>query len=107
MYLMALGTGLIFTPYILGTHGLNSVVHEWKMNYLKIVVAGVLTVIAYGLVLSALEISKVSYVWPARELGLVVAVILGSTLAKESFGFGRVFGSTIIIVGVFSIAFFA
>jgi uncharacterized membrane protein len=65
---------------------------------------GALTFLAYGLVLSALEFSRVSYVWPVREIGIVVAVLLGSLVLKEPFGRGRVLGSCFIVLGVVAIA---
>ncbi len=104
MYLMALGTGAILTPYTLKFRGLAAVRNEWRANRWTIVAVGVLTFLAYGLVLSALEISQVSYVWPVREIGIVVAVLLGSLILKEPFGRGRVLGSCCIVIGVIAIA---
>ena len=77
MYLMALGTGIILTPYILRSRGLAAVREEWRVNSWTIIGVGALTFLAYGLVLSALALSKVSYVWPAREIGIVVAGAAG------------------------------
>ena len=104
MYLMALGTGIILTPYILRSRGLAAVREEWRVNSWTIIGVGALTFLAYGLVLSALALSKVSYVWPAREIGIVVAVLLGSLVLKEPFGRGRVLGSCFIVLGVVAIA---
>ena len=104
MYLMALGTGIILTPYILKSRGLAAVRGEWRVNAWTIVAVGVLVFTAYGLVLSALAISRVSYVWPAREIGIVVAVLLGSLVLKEPFGRGRVLGSCLIVLGVTAVA---
>ena len=104
MYLMALGTGIILTPYILKNRGLAAVRGEWRVNAWTIVAVGVLVFAAYGLVLSALAISRVSYVWPAREIGIVVAVLLGSLVLKEPFGRGRVLGSCLIVLGVTAVA---
>ena len=104
MYLMALGTGVLLTPYILRTGGMEAIRGEWRANSWNIVIVGALTFLAYGLVLSALEISKVSYVWPTREIGIVVAVLLGSLVLKEPFGRGRVLGSLLVVLGVGAIA---
>ena len=106
MYLMALGTGILLTPYILKSRGLAAVRGEWRMNAWNIVAVGVLVFAAYGLVLSALAISssKVSYVWPVRESGIVIGVLLGSLVLKEPFGRGRVLGSCLIVLGVAAIA---
>ena len=104
MYLMALGTGIILTPYILGTRGLATVRAEWVANSRTILIVGALTFLAYGLVLSALELSRVSYVWPTREIGIVVAVLLGSLVLKEPYKRGRIIGSCIVVLGVGVIA---
>ena len=104
MYLMAVGTGVLLTPYIVRSRGLDVVRREWRANSWNIVVVGALTFLAYGLVLSALELSKVSYVWPSREIGIVVAVLLGSLVLKEPFARGRVLGSLLILLGVGAIA---
>ena len=45
-----------------------------------------------------------SYVWPVREIGIVIAVLLGSLVLKEPFGRGRVLGSCLIVLGVVAIA---
>ena len=104
MYLMALGSGIILTPYILGTRGIAAVRREWHVNSWTIVIVGGLSFLAYGLVLSAFELSKVSYIAPSREIGIVVAVLLGSLVLKEPFGRDRVLGSCLIVLGVGAIA---
>ena len=104
MYLMAVGTGLALTPYVLRSTGIAGLRSEWRANSGTIVVVGLLTFLAYGLVLSALEFSRVSYVWPSREIGIVMAVLLGSLVLKEPFGRVRVLGSGVIVLGVAAIA---
>ncbi len=104
MYLMALSTGIILTPYVLGRRGLAALRDEWRANAWTIVAVGALTFFAYGLVLSALTVSRVSYVGPSREIGIVMAVLLGSLVLKEPFGRGRILGSCFIVAGVAAIA---
>ena len=57
MYLMTAGAALGLAPYILRNRGIGLVRREWRENALPIVVAGLLTFLAYGLVLTALSIS--------------------------------------------------
>ncbi len=104
MYLMALGSGLIITPYILRSRGMAAAREEWRVNSRAVIVVGALVFLAYGLVLSALELSRVSYVWPSREIGIVLAVLLGSLALKEPFGKERILGSCLIGAGVAAIA---
>ena len=77
---------------------------ELRLNTLPIVVAGLLTYLAYGLVLTAFSLSRVSYVAPAREVGIVVGVLMGVFILKEPFGRGRLIGSIVIGLGLVLIA---
>jgi len=108
MYLMTLGTAMGLTPYVLGKQGVRkgwkAAKLEFKLNYLQIVVAGLLTYLAYGLVLTAFSWSRVSYVAPAREVGIVFGVLMGVFILKEPFGRGRLIGSGVIVLGLALIA---
>ena len=104
MYLMSLGSALSLTPYILRAHGRENLAKEYRAGARRIAVAGLLTFMAYGMVLSALDFSRVSYVAPAREVGIVVGVVLGATLLKEPFAGGRILGSGSIVLGLVLIA---
>lgn len=104
MYLMSLGTFLGITPYVLKKYGMKAPKIEWQASPREIIVAGLLTFAAYGMVLTALDVSRVSYVAPARELGIVIGVLLGTLALKEPFGKGRLLGSGFIFVGLGLIA---
>ncbi len=104
MYMMAMGSAIGLAPIILRAHGAQAMVSELRAHLSHIVVIGLLMFTAYGLVLTALEISRLSYVWPAREIGTVIGVVLGSWLLKEPFVGGRLIGSAMIAAGVVLIA---
>ena len=104
MHLMALGTGILLAPYIFYQQGTGALISAWRTDLRAIVVAAVLTFLAYGLVLSALQLAQVSYVWPAREVGIVLAVLLGAFVLGEPFGRGRLLGSSLIVGGIALIA---
>ena len=104
MYLLTIGSAVGLTPYILLKHGLGPVRQEWRMNPWPILAAGLLVFLAYGLVLTALSLSRVSYVSPAREVGIVVGVLMGVFVLKEQFGRGRLLGSGFIVAGLAAIA---
>ena len=63
------------------------------MNAWPILAAGLLVFLAYGLALTAFYLSRVSYVAPAREVGIVIGVLMGVFILKERFGQGRLLGS--------------
>ncbi len=100
MYLMSLGTSLGLAPYILRSHSVDAIRFEWRLNSGRIIVVALLIFLAYGMVLTALQFSRVSYVAPAREVGIVIGVILGIVVLKEPFGRGRLFGSLLIAAGL-------
>jgi len=104
MYLMLLGSAVFLVPHAVRTLGLPTLREEWRRNGPWIVAAGMLTFLAYGLVLTALTFSRVSYVAPAREVGIVLAVILGAVFLRESFGRNRVLGAFCIVLGLSLIA---
>ena len=104
MYLMSLGTVLSLMPYMVRAHGLDGIAGEFRAGPLRIAAAGLLTFLAYGLVLSALDFSRVSYISPAREVGIVIGVVLGAALLKEPLARGRMLGSGSIVIGLVLIA---
>ncbi len=104
MHLMSLGTAILLAPYIIRSRGLPTLRSAWRAAARPIIAAAVLTFLAYGLVLSALQLAQVSYVWPAREIGIVIAVLLGSLVLKEPSGRGRLLGSCLIVLGIGAIA---
>jgi uncharacterized membrane protein len=55
---------------------------------------------AYGLVLTAMSITDVSYVAPLREVGSLFAVLLGALVLKEQVTSGRIVGAVMIVAGV-------
>ena len=100
MYFMFLGTGLLLSPYMVFRHGVQAILRELKLNKLSILAVGILMCVSYGFVLSALQLSKVSYIAPVREVGIVIGVLLGSLFLEESYTTGRIIGSLLIVLGV-------
>lgn len=77
---------------------------EWRSRPGSIIVAGVLIQLAYLLVLAALETSRVSYVAPSREVGIVFGAALGVVFLGEGFGLWRIWASLAIVGGVIVLA---
>jgi len=82
----------------------NDVRFEWRSRGWSIVAAGVLIQLAYLLVLAALETSRVSYIAPSREVGIVFGAALGVVFLGEGFGLWRVWASLAIVAGVVVLA---
>lgn len=102
-YFVFLSQGLAAAPVVLG-RGRTTLVQEWRLHQRSIIAAAVLAPLAYLLVLLALTFSRVSYIAPARELGIVFGALLGTIVLGEPYGRYRVAGSLLIVAGVFSLA---
>lgn len=77
---------------------------EWRSRPGSIIAAGVLIQLAYLLVLAALETSRVSYIAPSREVGIVFGAALGVVFLGEGFGLWRIWASLAIVAGVVVLA---
>ena len=100
MYLMSFGVALGMAPYLLRSCGTGLIRTEWRISSRGIVVVALLMFLAYGLVLTTLQFSRVSYIWPSREVGIVIGVLLGVLVLKEPYGTGRILGSCLIVLGL-------
>ena len=106
LYLMTCGVAVGMLPYILRTHGASAVVLEWRTATWPIAAAAGLLFLAYGLVLTAMRLTDASYVAPAREVGLLFALLLGAVVLKEVITAGRVIGAAMILAGLVLITVF-
>ena len=77
---------------------------EWRLNWKLILIAGVLTPMAYLLILAALTTSEVAYIAPSREIGIVFGTVLGAVILHEAYGAMRVAATLLIVAGVFLLA---
>lgn len=89
---------LLLTPLVLRRAAVAA--SEWRANPLAIPAVAVLMTTGYLLVLVALGFTQVSYVAPARELGIVFAAALGAVVLREGFVRQRIAGAAIIVLGV-------
>jgi len=99
-----LGSALVLTPYIWRFHGIKIARIEIKRQIGSIILSGLLMFLAYGLILFVLQFSRVSYISPAREVGIVIGVAFGTLLLGEPFSKGRVIGSCLILSGLILIS---
>jgi len=100
MYFLVSGSALFLMPYIWWFYGISTIRIELKKKIGNIILSGLLMFLAYGLILFAFQFSRVSYIAPAREVGIVIGVVFGTLLLREPFGKGRAIGSCLIIAGL-------
>lgn len=98
------GHMLILTPLALYIGGFASIRDEWRENGRSALAAGVLAPVGYLMVLAALTTSRISYVAPAREIGIVLGAAMGVLLLREGYGPARVGGAALIVAGVVALA---
>ncbi len=77
----------------------------WARYRFKILIISVVSPISFLLVLYALQRAPVHYVAPARELSIVIGVILGAKLLKEEHFKSRLTGSLLIVAGIALLSF--
>ncbi len=96
------GQALVVTPVALRRR--DAVRDAWARHRGAVIGVGVLSRLAYILVLSALVVSPVSYVAPAREIGILIGAILGARVLAEGHAVRRGIGAAAMVVGVVALA---
>jgi drug/metabolite transporter (DMT)-like permease len=76
----------------------------WRSFHREVLAVAVLAPLAYLLVLVALTRAPVSAVAPARELSIVIGVVLGGRLLRETDATRRVLAAAAVVAGVVVLA---
>lgn len=92
----------LLTPYALSRAA--SVREEWRLHRRHAFGIAVLSPLSYILVLYALSVSPVSYVAPAREIGILFGAVLGARFLAEGEPRRRVAGAVAMVAGVAALA---
>nr|WP_316640067.1 DMT family transporter [uncultured Roseateles sp.] len=69
-----------------------------------IAVVGLLSPLAYSLVLFALQQAPLSYVAPAREISMLLGTVFGARLLKEALSSRQLLGAALMLAGVAGLA---
>jgi len=69
-----------------------------------VVIVGIISRLSYLLMLTALAISPVSYVAPAREIGILFGTLLGVRVLAEGQGQRRAIGAGAMVMGIVLLA---
>lgn len=78
---------------------------EMRTHWKTLIAGGLLQFLAYVLVLSAFQLSRVSYVGPFRELAIGIGVVLGAVVLREHVTRWRAVGAGSVTLGAIAIAF--
>jgi drug/metabolite transporter (DMT)-like permease len=93
---------LLLAPKALGDR--RALREQWRRNARYILAVGLLSPLAYTLVLFAMTMAPLSYVAPARELSMLIGVLIGAKVLRESFTPARAVGTGLMLTGVVCLA---
>ena len=96
------GQAIVVTPVALRHR--DAVNAAWLRHRWEVIGVGVLSRLAYILVLTALVVSPVSYVAPAREIGILIGAMLGARVLAEGHVMRRGIGAAAMVVGILALA---
>lgn len=97
-------SALLFAPVVFMRYGSRAVLTEWRVNWRRIILVGLVLIFTYGIVLQVYAISRVSYAGAIREVSVVFAALFGWFWLGERFGPLRTIGSLLIFAGIVVIA---
>lgn len=95
--------GLLLRTALLAPQALRStdrLGREWARNARYVVAVGLLSPLAYTLILYALTQAPLVYVAPAREVSMLLGVIIGALLLDEILTRRRMLGAASMVLGV-------
>ncbi|MCK2214649.1 DMT family transporter [Actinomadura sp. ATCC 31491] len=104
IYLGEVGRALALAPVALGARRRALVAPVWREHRWRIAGAAVLIFVSYLLVLIAFTLAPVTVVAPAREISVLIAVVLGGRLLAEGDLARRLLAAGVILGGVAAIA---
>lgn len=93
-------SAILVTPIMVRQYGWGTMWGEWRAHWRPIVGIGILTTLAYMLVMVVYSFSPVAYAGSLREISIVFGAIAGWLWLKEGFGPIRALGAGIIFVGM-------
>jgi drug/metabolite transporter (DMT)-like permease len=101
-WLTNLGRVLLMVPLLRGRG--ESVHAAWREHRREALAVAMLCPLSYILVLTAMQITLVSYVAPAREVSILIAAFLGARLLSEGDARRRSIAAVVMTLGVVALA---
>ncbi len=102
VYLTYVFSAIFYTPLLrFRTKGIIPQFKKFKKSILRI---GLSDLFAYSLVVFALSLGKLSYVFALRQMSILFSVFVGIYELKEGYGKTRIVASIIIVAGIMLIS---
>ena len=92
----------VLTPFAWARRG--EVAEAWRDHRGKAAVVGLLSPVAYVLILTAMSFTPVSYIAPAREISIVIGAFFGAKLLKETDAPRRLLAAGGMVAGIIALA---
>jgi drug/metabolite transporter (DMT)-like permease len=93
--------GLFLAPVVLRSTALRQAVRSrWRRSWRAAIAVGMLSPLAYLLVLTALVSAPVYYVAPVRETGILIGVVMGTQVLREQHTWSRLAAAIVMVSGV-------
>jgi drug/metabolite transporter (DMT)-like permease len=97
-------SAILIMPALLLRYGSHAVTAEFRANWPRIILVGILMLASYALVLAVYSFARVSYAGAVREISIVFAAVIGWRWLGEGFGAIRLVGAILIFAGILVIA---
>ncbi len=94
------------TPMVVRRYGWGAFAQAWREQPWRLVLGGVLGVVAYTTALFAYSFAPLNYSEAIREVSVVIGAFFGWRFLKEKMGGYRLLGAAVIFVGILLIAIF-
>lgn len=82
----------------------TEVAQEWRLHKWHAAIVGTFGAVGYVLILTAMKVTPVSYIAPAREISIVIGAFFGAKLLKEADGQRRLVAAGGMAVGIIALA---
>jgi drug/metabolite transporter (DMT)-like permease len=97
---------VLTTPLIVQHYGLNPMVKAFRAQPGRLILVGILGIVAYLFALFAYSIAPVNYSEAIREVSVVIGAFAGWYFLGEKLGKIRILGAVVIFAGIVMIAIF-
>jgi drug/metabolite transporter (DMT)-like permease len=92
----------VLTPFAWVRRG--EVAAAWREHRGKAAIVGLLSPVAYVLILTAMSFTPVSYIAPAREISILIGAFFGAKLLKEADAPRRLLAAGGMVAGIIALA---
>lgn len=100
--------GLAFRSLLLAPFALRQparLAEQWALHRRAILIVGILSPLAYLLVLFALQLAPLSYVAPVREISMLLGTFVGARRLQEALKPSQYIGAIVMLLGVLGLGY--